>query len=118
MPAPVEITLRNMRFHVCVGILPHEAQFAQPLEVDLTVWAAAPDDGTLTVDYRELYDIVSGIVSRPPLLYLETIAQRIVTGALLLPTVHGARAALRKPHVALGGALDHAEVVIEDGVRA
>lgn len=118
MPSSVEITLRNMRFHVCVGILPHEAEFAQPLEIDLTIWAYAPANGSIGVDYRDLHLVASDIVSQSPLLYLETIAQRIVAGALARPNVIGARAAVRKPHVALPGPLDCAEVVIEDGVRA
>jgi dihydroneopterin aldolase len=118
MPAIVEITLRNMRFHVRVGVLPHEAELAQPLEIDLTVWAAPPSHGTIGVDYRDLHAVASDVVAQGPLLYLETIAQRIVASALSRPNVRGARAAVRKPHVALAGPLDCAEVVIEDGVRA
>ncbi len=118
MPTSVEITLRNMRFHVCVGILPHEAEFAQPLEIDLTVWAAATATGTIGVDYRDLYAVASAVVSQGPLSYLEAIAQRIVDGAIARPNVLAARVAIRKPHVALPGPLDHAEVVVEGGVRA
>jgi 7,8-dihydroneopterin aldolase/epimerase/oxygenase len=118
MPSSVEITLRNMRFHVCVGVLPHEAELPQPLEVDLTVWASHPGHGVIGVDYRDLHTVTSDVVSHGPLLYLESIAQRIVEGALARPNVIGARAAVRKPHVALPGPLDCAEVVVEDGVRA
>ena len=118
MPSTVEITLRNMRFHVCVGVLPHEAEFAQPLEVDLTVWTSAPTTGTIGVDYRDLYAVASDVVSNGPLLYLETIATNMVSSALSKATVIGARAAIRKPHVALAGPLDCAEVVVEHGVRA
>ena len=57
-------------------------------------------------------------VMHGPLLYLEAIAQRIVSAALSRPNVSGARATVRKPHVALAGPLDCAEVVIEDGERA
>ena len=118
MPTPVQITLRNMRFHVRVGILPHEGEVAQPLEVDLTVWTRPVPDGQLAVDYRDLHALTAAIVSAPPLLYLETIAQRIVAAALAQPAVIGARVAVRKPHVALAGPLDHAEVVVQDGVVA
>jgi dihydroneopterin aldolase len=118
MASSIEITLRNMRFHVRVGVLPHEAEFAQPLEIDLTVWTAPAAQGQIGVDYRDLHTVASDVVSRGPLLYLETIAQRIVAGALERPNVIGARAAVRKPHVALPGPLDHAEVVVEDGRRA
>ncbi len=118
MPAVIEITLRNMRFHVCVGVLPHEAELAQPLHVDLTVWARAAAGGAIGVDYRDLHRLAADVVAQAPLLYLEAIAQRMVEGALARPNVIGARAAVRKPHVALPGPLDCAEVVIEDGVRA
>ena len=94
------------------------ADFAQPLEVDLTVWVTPPSTGTIGVDYRDLYTVTSDVVMHGPLLYLEAIAQRIVSAALSRPNVRGARATVRKPHVALPGPLDCAEVVIEDGVRA
>jgi len=118
MSTPVRITLRNMRFHVRVGVLPHEAEFTQPLEVDLTVWATPPSSGSIGVDYRDLYSIAADVVTQPPLLYLESIAQRVVASALARPNVLGARAAVRKPHVALPGPLDYAEVVVEDGACA
>lgn len=118
MLASVEITLRNMRFQACVGVLPHEAEFAQPLEIDLTVWAAPQSDGAIGVDYRDLYSLAAAVVSHGPLLYLEAIAQHIVSAALARPHVNRARAAVRKPHVALPGPLDCAEVVIEDGAPA
>lgn len=118
MPSPIEITLRNMHFHVRVGVLPHEAELPQPMDVDLTVWATAPAAGAIGVDYRDLYTVAREVVSQSPLLYLETIAQRIVDGALSRTNVIGARAAVRKPHVALPGPLDYAEVVVEGGVRA
>lgn len=117
MASSVEITLRNMRFHVRVGVLPHEAELPQPLEVDLTVWAAPPTNGSIGVDYRDLYAVASDVVTQGPLLYLETIAQRIVATALGRANVRGARASVRKPFVSLPGPLDCAEVVIEDGVR-
>ena len=37
VPELDEVTLRGMRFHALVGVLPHEAEFAQPLEVDVSV---------------------------------------------------------------------------------
>jgi dihydroneopterin aldolase len=104
-----------MRFHVCVGILPHEADFAQPLEVDLTVWASPAAAGALAVDYRDLYAVVSSIVGQQPLHFLETIGQQVAAGALAQPAVTGARVAVRKPHVALAGLLDYAEVVVQEG---
>jgi len=118
MSSPIQITLRNMRFHVRVGILPHEAEFAQPLEIDLTVWASAAKPGELAVDYRDLHAAVSDVAKQQPLYFLETIAQQIVAGALSQPSVIGARATVRKPNVALDGPLDYAEVMVQDGTCA
>ncbi len=117
MSSPVEITLKNMQFHVRVGVLPHEAEFSQPLEVDLTVWATAPVNGAVSVDYRDLYALARDVIAQQPLRYLELIAQRIVSAALTRPQISAARAAVRKPSVALPGPLDYAEVVVQEGVR-
>ena len=73
----IAITLAGMRFHVRVGVLPHERELAQPLE------------------------------------FLETIGGDIASRCLALPEVASVRVAVRKPHVALGGPLAHAEVVVE-----
>ncbi|MDZ7630404.1 MAG: dihydroneopterin aldolase [Gemmatimonadaceae bacterium] len=118
MPQTVEITLRNMRFHVCVGILPHEGELAQPLEVDLTAWVTGAISDGAGIDYRDLHAVASGVVSRSPLRFLETIAAQIAEDALARPNVVGARVAVRKPHVALAGPLDYVEVVVEHGARA
>ena len=117
MPDRDEITLRAMRFHPRVGILPHERELAQPLEVDLTVWTT-PRAGGAVVDYRALYDLVAARVAAGALEYIEHVAADIVAAARRVDGVIGARAAVRKPHVALAGPLQHAEVVVERGRRA
>jgi dihydroneopterin aldolase len=118
VPDRDEITLRAMRFHARVGILPHERELAQPLEVDLTVWTTPRAGAAALVDYRELYTLVAQRVAAEPLDYIEQVAADIVEAAGRLHGVVGARAAVRKPHVALPGPLAHAEVVVERGRRA
>jgi dihydroneopterin aldolase len=118
MPRPIEITLRNMQFHVCVGVLPHEAHVPQPLAIDLTVWSPWPEPGSIGVDYQALYSLTSAALQHQPLRFLETIGQTIVNNALQQEGVIGARVTIRKPNVALPGLLDGAEVVVEDGRRA
>ena len=121
VPDRDEITLRAMRFHPRVGILPHERELPQPLEVDLTVWTTPRDASAQpggVVDYRALYDLVAARVERGPLDYIEHVAADIVEAARRVQGVVGARAAVRKPHVALPGPLAHAEVVVERGRRA
>jgi dihydroneopterin aldolase len=110
---PVTITLAGMRFHVRVGVLPHERELAQPLELDLTVRLAPGTSDVL--DYRTLYAIVREVVAAEPLDYLEAIGAAIAGRVLALPAASHARVAVRKPHVALGGPLAYAEVVVEQG---
>jgi dihydroneopterin aldolase len=107
-----EITLRAMRFHALVGILEHERTVPQPVEVDLTIRAAA-EEGIL--DYRRLYEQVEHVVLAGPIDYLEDIAERISRAALQDPRIREARVAVRKPHVALPGPLAYAEVVVRRG---
>lgn len=105
-----EITLRGMRFHTLVGVLPHEREHAQPLEVDLTAWVIR---GQPIVDYRRLYAQVRAAMESPSLFYLEELADSIATRVLTDTAVQRVRVAIRKPHVAIGGPLDHAEVAVE-----
>jgi len=104
-----EVTLRGMRFHTLVGILPHERTIPQPLEIDVT--ATVPRGAV--VDYRGIYDAASASVGAGALEYLERVAEDVATRVLALDSVLLVRVAVRKPHVALPGPLEHAEVVIE-----
>ena len=120
--APSEsVSLRGMRFHVLVGILPHEQLYAQPIEIDLTVWRMPRSDddggggGEDVVDYRDLYDAVAARVMAGPLRYLEDVARTLVGDLLARPYVRRARVAVRKPHVPLPGPLAYAEVVVDSG---
>ena len=107
---PIEITLRAMRFHGLVGILPHERDIPQPIEIDLTVTVAS---GEGVIDYRELYAIAANAVVGQTS-FLEGLADRIAKAALNhSPRIRTARVAVRKPHVPLPGPLAFAEVVVE-----
>lgn len=105
------ISLVGMRFHVRVGILPHERVHAQPLEIDLAVTRAPGASGVL--DYRALYALAATRAAREPLDYLEELATAIADDALALADVSHVRVAVRKPHVVLDGPLAYAEIVVE-----
>jgi FolB domain-containing protein len=107
----VEIALVGMRFHVRVGILPHEHEHAQPLEIDLTVRHRASRSSVL--DYRGLYDAVRLRVENGPLRYLEALAEEIASDVLTMDDVVWCRLVIKKPHVALGGPLAYALVAVE-----
>ena len=110
MLPPLAITLRAMRFHAVIGILPHERQLPQPVEVDLTAWV--PADGATRVDYRELYGATSRAVGAEHGL-LEELAEQLADATLAMRGVERVEVAVRKPHVALPGPLAYAEVMLE-----
>ena len=111
MPTGQSITLHGLRFHTLVGVLPHEREYAQPLEMDVTVWLA-PGAGA-SLDYRDLYVAMADTVAGAPIGYLEELVDRAAHAALELSAVARVRIAARKPHVALPGPLAYAEVAIE-----
>ncbi|GLC27341.1 dihydroneopterin aldolase [Roseisolibacter agri] len=106
------VSLSGMRFHARVGILAHERELPQPLEIDVDAWMARVPTGDV-LDYRGLYDVAASVVATTELLYLEDVASRVADGALALGRVSRVRVAVRKPHVALAGPLAHAGVVLE-----
>jgi len=105
------ITLRAMRFHALVGILPHERELAQPIEVDVT---AQVGEGDGIVDYRRMYDATASVFSHGPVDFLEEIAERVASRLFEdHRRIAAVRVAVRKPQVALGGPLAYAEVAVD-----
>ncbi len=110
------VRLEAMRFHTRIGVLPHEAEISQPIEVDVSAWVVRDDsahgaDGVL--DYRRLYTVVSSIVSRGHIRYLEDLAVAIADQTLSIESVTKVLVNARKPHVALDGPLAYAQVSLE-----
>jgi dihydroneopterin aldolase len=109
-----EITLRGLRFFAFVGILPHERDRAQPIEVDITVTLTAAKG---VVDYAKVYDAVSGVLEDGAIDFMEQVAERVIESTFAISErIHRVRVAVRKPHVALGGPLEYAEVVVTHDV--
>lgn len=109
-----------MRFHTRVGLLPHEEQLPQPLELDLTVWTSLrhvgrTDSPRALLDYRHLYAIVAEAVGTSHHRLLEALCEKIAAATLTRPEIERVRVAARKPHAPIDGPLDHVEVVIERG---
>jgi 3-methyl-2-oxobutanoate hydroxymethyltransferase len=94
------VTLAGLRFHARVGVLPHEREVPQPLEVDVTAWPAAR---AAVLDYRALYDAAAGAVAAEPLAYLEDVADDVAARVLSAGAAARVRVAVRKPHVAMPG---------------
>jgi 7,8-dihydroneopterin aldolase/epimerase/oxygenase len=111
MRRSTEITLRAMRFHALVGILPHEHTTPQPIEIDLV---ATVGDGDSVVDYRRLYEATAAVISAGHIDYLEEIGERVASGAFAASErVTAVTITVRKPHVAIGGPIGAAEVRME-----
>lgn len=106
------VSLKGMRFHARVGVLPHEAQLPQPVEVDLAVTVEGTVKPPNVVDYVALYAAVSKVMGAPHIAYLEEAAERIAVAALSVAGVRSATVSVRKPHVALPGPVEYAEVSI------
>lgn len=110
------VTLKAMRFHARIGVLPHEAEIAQSIEVDASLWVRHGDTHLTSrdiVDYRRVYDLVADVVTGGHINFLEEVGERIAERALDLPLVERVVIAVRKPHVALPGPLAYAEIAIE-----
>ena len=112
------ITLRGMRFHTLVGLLPHEEKFPQPLELDVTVYLSLrkvgeADSPRMLLDYRTLHKLVADTVGTSHHKLLEALCEQVAHKALALDGVSRVRVAARKPHAPIPGPVDHVEVVIE-----
>lgn len=106
------VALKGMRFFTRVGVLPHEAEIAQPVEVDLSVVVHDDVRPPNVVDYTALYRAVADVMSAKHIPYLEEAAERIATSVLPIAGVRAASIAVRKPHVPLPGPVEYAEVTV------
>jgi len=114
------LALINMRFQGRHGVLPDERENAQSFEVDVELYldlspAGRSDDLSKTVDYREVFGIVEGIVQGPSFQLIEAIAETIASRLLAEFSGTGLTEVLvrvRKPQAALPGVHDGSEVQI------
>ena len=119
--APLDcITLKGMKFHTLVGLLPHEQRMPQPIELDLTIWlplkqVGKSDSPRGLLDYRDLHQLVSDTVGASHHRLLEALCEKVAARVLTIKRVHKVRVAARKPHAPIAGPLDYVEVVVERG---
>lgn len=121
------VTLKGMQFLARVGLLPHEREKPQPIEVDVTVvcegevsaaHTGAAASTQLILDYRDLYAIAEETLMSGHVELLEDVALCITSKVHALGGVTSSRVAVRKPAVALPGPLDYSEVVLERDKKA
>ena len=108
------VTLRGLRFHTRIGVLSHERELAQPVEVDVSVWPRQPETtvGQL-LDYRQLYAIVTEVIEEGPIDYLEGLVGAVAERVMAAGNARRVCVAARKPNVALQGPLEYAEVKVD-----
>ena len=102
------ILLEDMVFHGRHGTLHAEQELGQPFVVSVELYldlrpAGASDDLAKTVDYGEVHHMARDVVEGPPVQLIETLAERIASGALDdNPAVEAVKVRIAKPHVRLG----------------
>ena len=99
------------------GVLAEERRAGQlfvvdaELEVD-TRPAAARDDLAETVNYAELADQLTAVVSGPPVDLIETLAARLSDVCLSHPLVQAATVTVHKPHAPIEAPFTDVSVTI------
>jgi len=114
------IALVNMRFEGRHGALDEERTQPQPFEVDAELYlnlapAGIADDLSLTVDYRDVFEICREVVEGPSVKLIEALAESIAARLLAkfeASAVSEVLVRVRKPEVSLPGELDCAVVEI------
>ena len=84
------------------------------LECDLSA-ACASDDLQDSLDYVSIYNAARDVIEGESAQLLESLAQRIADFALQDERVVSAWVRIRKPHIALPGALDYIGIEITRG---
>jgi dihydroneopterin aldolase len=113
-----KILLSGLVFFGRHGCLAAERELGQKFVVDIELDAdlqrsVETDALADTVDYVTLYKKAQEVIEGPSAMLLEHLAGQIGDFALQDEKVQAARVRIRKPHVAMPGALDYLGVEIE-----
>src|SRR5687767_2023404 len=111
LPAMDRILLNGLAFFGKHGCHAAENELGQKFLVDIeleTDLTAAGESDSLddTIDYVAIYHHARDVIEGEPAKLLEHLAQRIADFALIDNRVLSAWVRIRKPHIALPGALD------------
>jgi dihydroneopterin aldolase len=106
-----EVFLEGLRFYAYHGVNPEERVQGQRFVVDIHLAtdlraAGLSDDLTQTVNYSAVYKRVRAIVEGPPRDLIEAVAEETASALLAeFPLITAATVTVRKPEVALKGAM-------------
>lgn len=112
------IFLRGMRFMACHGVLPHEREVPQPFEVDVEMGldlraAGEADDLRQTVNYAEVYDVVSTVLTVTAKKLIEALAEEIAEDLLRdFDALRWVRVTVHKPAAPIDGIFSDVGVTI------
>ena len=112
------IFLRGMRFMACHGVLPHEREIPQPFEVDVELGlslraAGESDDLDDTVNYAEVYDVVSTVLTVTRKYLIEALAEEIADDLLRdFDSLRWVRVTVHKPAAPIDGIFSDVGVTI------
>ncbi len=111
------ILLEGMAFYGYHGVLPEEQTEGQVFTVDVAVEADLHRAGHTdhlddSLDYRDLYARVLEVMTGERYRLLEAVAEAIAHRVLEIERVQAVTVRVRKPHVRLGGPLEHAAVEV------
>jgi dihydroneopterin aldolase len=107
------LTLTGLRFNANLGILAHEKNAPQPIQVDaelsLGVQPLAPHDDDIrhVLDYRKVRQIIIDECTAEHLNLLESLIGKLTQRLMLLPGVRGVRVKIAKLEI-----FDDCEVAI------
>lgn len=106
-----EVFLEAVRFYAYHGVNPEERTQGQRFIVDIRLAtdlraAGLSDDLTQTINYSSVYKKVKAIMEGPPRELIEAVAENIAAVLLAdFPTTSAVTVTMRKPEVALKGAI-------------
>jgi len=102
----------------CHGVLPHEREVPQPFEVDVEMGldlraAGESDDLDDTVNYAEVYDVVSTVLTVARKYLIEAIAEKIADDLLRdFDSLRWVRVTVHKPTAPIDGIFSDVGVTI------
>jgi dihydroneopterin aldolase len=105
---PDTLTLSRLRFFGHHGVLPEEAARGQDFEVTVQLelpldQAGQTDDLGRTVDYREVREVVRGVMEGPPRKLVEALAEGLAAAILRgFPLVQAVEIEVIKPKPPVG----------------
>ncbi|HNW59738.1 MAG TPA: dihydroneopterin aldolase [bacterium] len=107
----------GMTFHAYHGLGHEEIKNGQRFEVDVELWcdaAAAGHSDRLqdTIDVRQVYNLVQGVVVERRFFLIEAVAEHIASGLLERFPAAAVKVRVRKPFAPLGGLADGTEIEI------